>query len=301
MRDFFKYLTAGNADKQWGLYLNVVGNAKIESLATYPTSEHPTGYHYQWSDGRILEEFQVNYISEGQGVLEIEGSRITIKPGTVMIIRPGVWHRYRPDHKTGWHEHYVGFDGEIARHLLEQSVFSSRQMLIHCGYREELIDTYLKLYDLVKQETPGFQQVCSGLVIKLLGYIVAFKKQQDFTGKHIEQVIQKIRFLIHENIEEKIDLPKMAGSHQIGYAYFRKMFKKYTGVSPHQYQLELKVLRARELLLTTDRSIKEISYQLGFNSIYYFSRFFKVKTGVSPSELRKNQSAVSSRSVSSQH
>ena len=286
MRDFFKYLTAGNADKKWGLYLNVVGNAKIESMSPYPTSEHPTGYHYQWSDGRILEEFQVNYISEGYGVLETDNNIFAIKPGTVMIIRPEVWHRYRPDQKTGWHEHYVGFDGEIARHLLEQSVFSSRQALIHCGYREELIDTYLKLFDLVQQETPGFQQVCSGLVIKLLGYIVAFKKQQDFSGKYIEQVIQKIRFHMHETVEEKIDLPKMAGNHQIGYSYFRKMFKRYTGVSPRQYQLELKVLRARELLLTTDKSIKEISYQLGFNSIYYFSRFFKDKAGVSPSDLR---------------
>jgi AraC-like DNA-binding protein len=46
-------------------------------------------------------------------------------------------------------------------------------------------------------------------------------------------------------------------------------------------------MRARELLLTTDQSIKEISFQLGFDSIYYFSRFFKQKTGMSPSEFRK--------------
>lgn len=290
MKDFFKYLTAGEADKDWGLYLKVAGNAKIEPLSPYPSSEHPTGYHYHWSDGRILEEFQVNYISEGQGLLENDQGSFQVKPGTVMIIRPGVWHRYRPEPKTGWHEHYVGFDGEIARHLLQQFVYSDKPALIRCGYREELVDTYLKLYALVQQETPGFQQVCSGLVIKLLGYIVAFKKQQDFTGKHIEQVIQKIRFHMHENVEDRIDLPRMAGDHHIGYSYFRKMFKKYTGVSPHQYLLSLKILRARELLLSSDKSIKQISYHLGFSSIYYFSRFFKDKVGVNPSELRNRGS-----------
>jgi AraC-like DNA-binding protein len=286
MVDFFKYLTAGESDRDWGLYLNVVGNTKIAPMSLYPSTEHPTGYHYQWSDGRILKEFQVNYISEGQGTLETNQGTFIVKPGSVMVIRPGIWHRYKPDPKVGWHEHYVGFDGDMARHLLRQSVYSSDQVLIHCGYREALIDTYIKLYDLVLQETPGFQQVCSGLVIQLLGLIVAFKKHQDFSGKHIEQVIQKIRLHIHENLEREIDFPGVAGAHQIGYSYFRKMFKRYTGVSPHQYHLGLKVLRARELILTTQKSIKEISYQLGFSSIYYFSRFFKDRTGVSPKAIR---------------
>ena len=286
MVDFFKYLTAGESDRDWGLYLNVVGNTKIAPMSRYPSAELPTGYHYQWSDGRVLKEFQVIYISEGQGTLETNQGSFLVKPGSVMVIRAGIWHRYKPDPKTGWHEHYVGFDGDMARHLLSQSVYSAEQVLIHCGYREELIDTYMKLYDLVLQETPGFQQVCSGLVIQLLGLIVAFKKHQNFSGKYIEQVIQKIRFHMHEHTEHEIDLAGMAGDYQIGYSYFRKMFKRYTGVSPHQYQLGLKVLRAKELLLTTDKSIKEISYQLGFHSIHYFSRFFKDRTGVSPTKIR---------------
>ena len=287
MKDFFKYLTAGEADKKWGLYLNVVGQAKIKPNSVYPTSEHPTGYHYHWQDGRILKEFQVNYISEGQGILESNQGRFQVRPGTVMLIRPGVWHRYRPEQKTGWHEHYVGFDGEIAQHLFEQSVFSSGQTLIQCGYREELIDTYQNLYHLVEQEAPGFHQVCSGQVIKLLGYLVAFKKQRGFSGKHIEQIIQKIRVHMHENIEESIDLSQLADNYGIGYSYFRKMFKNYTGVSPRQYHLGLKIMRARELILTTDKSIKQVSYQLGFSSIYYFSRFFKEKVGMNPSDLRR--------------
>jgi AraC-like DNA-binding protein len=197
-----------------------------------------------------------------------------------------MWHRYKPDPVRGWHENYICFIGESAKHFLDQSIFASSQQVINCGYRQEFIDSYQKIYDLVQEETPGYQQVCSGLVIKLLGYLVAYKKHQNFSGKHIEKVIQKIRFHIHDNVEEELDLVMLADEFQIGYSYFRKMFKKYTGVSPHQYQLGLKVLRARELILTTDKSIKEIGYQLGFSSIHYFSRFFKNKVGVSPTELK---------------
>lgn len=286
MKDFFKYLTAGEEDKQWGLFLSVVGNARIKPDSIYPSSDHPTGYFYQWVDGRVLKEYQINYISEGMGILELENSRYQVKAGTVLIIRPGVWHRYRPDKDSGWHEHYIGFNGKTAEHFLNQSVFAGGQPLIACGFRQELVDTYWKIYDLVQEETPGYQQVCSGLVLKMLGHLVAYKKGENFSGKPIEKIIQRIRLHIHDNAEEDLDLNALADQHQIGYSYFRKMFKKYTGVSPHQYQLGLKVLRARELLLTTDKSIKEIGYQLGFSSIYYFSRFFKERVGVNPSDLR---------------
>ncbi|MBK5203579.1 MAG: AraC family transcriptional regulator, partial [Prolixibacteraceae bacterium] len=43
----------------------------------------------------------------------------------------------------------------------------------------------------------------------------------------------------------------------------------------------------KELLLSTNKSVKEISFELGFQSIYYFSRLFKNKTGISPSAFRR--------------
>jgi AraC-like DNA-binding protein len=42
------------------------------------------------------------------------------------------------------------------------------------------------------------------------------------------------------------------------------------------------------MLVSTDRTVKEIAYDLGFQSIHYFSRIFKKKTGVAPSEIRKS-------------
>jgi transcriptional regulator GlxA family with amidase domain len=64
------------------------------------------------------------------------------------------------------------------------------------------------------------------------------------------------------------------------------MFKKHTGVSPGQYHLHLRLMRAKELLLATDMSIKQVAYETGFESIHYFSRLYKSKMGVPPSEAR---------------
>lgn len=287
MKDFFKYITASEEDKDWGLYLNAAGKLAVPSGIIYPSIEHPSGYYFTWNNGRILNEYQINYITEGSGVLENERGKFSVKPGSLMIIRKGEWHRYRPVKNQGWVEHYIGFDGMFANHFLNENQVLQGQSVIHCGEREDFIDTYCKIFELAQKEDPGNQHIIAGLIIKLLGYIVAWQKQRNFSGTPIEELIQKARFYMRENVESEVDLQKLAKESSIGYSYFRKMFKKYTGISPHQYHLELKINRAKEIILTSNKNMKEISYELGFESIHYFSRLFKKKVGLNPSELRK--------------
>ncbi|MGQ1783665.1 MULTISPECIES: AraC family transcriptional regulator [unclassified Saccharicrinis] len=286
MKDFFKYITASEEDKNWGLYLNVAGKSTIPAGITYPSPEHPSGYYFTWNNGRTLPEYQINFITEGSGVLENERGKFIVKAGSLMIIRKDEWHRYRPNKNQGWLEHYIGFDGKLAQHFLQENQILQGQSVINCGVREDFIDTYYKIFELIKNEDPGNQHIAAGLIIKLLGYIVAWQKQRNFTGRPIEKLIQEARFHMREHIEGEVDLQRLSEENCIGYSYFRKMFKKYTGISPHQYHLDLKIMRAKELILTSDKNIKEISYELGFQSIHYFSRLFKKKVGQNPTELR---------------
>ncbi|WP_297096580.1 AraC family transcriptional regulator [uncultured Draconibacterium sp.] len=287
MNEYFKYLTTSEEDINWGLYLKVAGYARIKANTMYPPREHPSEYYFEWKSGRILHEFQLNYITEGTGIFENANGKFQVKPGSLIVIFPNEWHRYRPTKKTGWVENYVGFNGHIADQLLKHPTFSSQQPVIQCGIREEIIDTYLKISDLVEKERPGYQQIASGMVVKLLGYIISFEKRKGFSGKQISKVIEEVRFLMRQNAAQEFDLEELARQHNVGYSYFRKMFKKYTGVSPGQYHLQLRIIRAKELLISTDKSIKEISLELGFQTIHYFSLIFKKKVGMNPSEFRK--------------
>jgi AraC-like DNA-binding protein len=83
-----------------------------------------------------------------------------------------------------------------------------------------------------------------------------------------------------------MNMEKLALDLNIDYSIFRKIFKEYTGISPGQYHLSLRIRQAKELLINTNLSIKEISYRLGFESIFYFSRVFKSKTGINPTEYK---------------
>jgi hypothetical protein len=227
--DFFKYLTPGHEDREWGIYVNAAGKALIPPFqSSYPSPDHPSEYYFSWEKGRILNEFQINYITRGTGILETDSARYTIKPGSLLILPPGLWHRYRPGKRTGWMEHYVGFDGSFPRNIFGQNRNWSQRPVHYIGNREEFIDTYLKIFEIVKEERPGFQQVASGMIIKLLGYMISLEKQRNFSGKRIEKIIREACFEIRENIAKEIDFKQYSETRNIGYSYFRKMFKQYT-------------------------------------------------------------------------
>ncbi|MFV0377055.1 MAG: AraC family ligand binding domain-containing protein, partial [Mangrovibacterium sp.] len=234
MADFIKYLTPGDRDKEWGIYLNVAGSARVQPNSVYPSPLHPTGYHFNWEQGRLLNEYQINYITEGKGVLETQNGKFQLKPGSVLLISPNVWHRYRPLQKVGWMEQYIGFNGPMAAQFLDHPLLSAKVPLVQIGMHEEVIDTYLKIFDLVKKEKPGYQQIASGMIVKLLGYLISFEMQKEFTGKRIATIIEEVRFKMRSALEGTVDLEQVADQYNIGYSYFRKMFKNYTGVAPHQ-------------------------------------------------------------------
>ncbi len=285
--DFFKYLNINSFDEEWGLFLSVAGRKKVHPDEPYPNPEHPTEHYFTWRTGRVLSEYQINYITDGRGVIETKSGLYPLKTGSLFIIKPGMWHRYRPDSDTGWTENYIGFNGSIANKIFENDILSTKNPVSNPGERDELIDTYIKIFDLAKFESPGFQQIAAGMILKMLGYLVAFEKQKGYSGNRIEKIIQNACFVMRNSLSGDIDIQKIAADNNVGYAYFRKMFKKYMGISPLKYHLNLRIIRSKEMLLTSGKNINEISYELGFHSVYYFSRLFKNKTGITPSQFRQ--------------
>jgi AraC-like DNA-binding protein len=83
-----------------------------------------------------------------------------------------------------------------------------------------------------------------------------------------------------------LNAPVLARELSVSYSSFRHTFRQHTGSSPHQYLLELRLMRARNLLAQTAQSVKEIAQQTGFEDEHYFCRYFKMKAGMTPGQWR---------------
>jgi transcriptional regulator GlxA family with amidase domain len=83
-----------------------------------------------------------------------------------------------------------------------------------------------------------------------------------------------------------LELELLAQEFGVSYSWFRSRFAAHTGLSPHQYLLQLRLVRARDLLTETDLSVKVIALQTGFEDEHYFSRLFRLKLNLTPSQWR---------------
>ena len=286
--NYFRYIPISPQDRDWGLFVTTAGHTRTAPGGLYPPTQHPHGYHFSWERGRVLHEYQVVYITQGGGVFESASvGRRTIEAGDAFLLFPDVWHRYAPHPSTGWEEYWVGLDGEYMQRLAGKGFFSADAPIRTPGHEPALVDLFVQLIDLLQREPMVYQQVMAATVHLLLARICAAEQSRGAARDDIEAAIRQAKCLLMERLNTSVDLEAMAQELGIGYVWFRQMFKRYTGLPPHQYHLQLRIHRARQLLAGTTLSVKEVAHQVGFDDVHYFCRIFRKKTGKSPAGWRQ--------------
>lgn len=293
-KDQLHYLTYSPNDELWGAVITTVGFQFIPSGSPYPLSKHPENYDFHKQDGRVLNEYQFIYISKGHGqFISSHQKQTTVKAGDLLVLFPGEWHNYYPDEDSGWDEYWVGFRGSYFEQLRSKQFFSIDNPVLHIGISNSLIGLYEDLARTAENEKAGYQIMMAGILQHITSTIIFKYKNKPFHDSYIIEKLAAARRIMKEQIEEPISPEVIATQLGLGYSWFRRMFKDYTGVSPAQYQIQLRLIRAKELLTRTTLNISEIAYQLHFENAGQFATFFKKREGLTPSEYR-NRSKVES-------
>jgi len=283
----FKYLIVNDKDKTFGLSVNTVGFQSIQPDSPYPTSDHPSGYYFNAAKGRILREYQFLYITKGKGVLSFDKeTEIPIAKGLVFIIFPGQWHTYHPSIKTGWNEYYIGFEGPIFDNIVENSFITKENQVLEVGFNEELVNLFSRALEVAELDKISSQQYLSGIVLHILGLVLSVSQNKIFEVGDVVQKIEQAKIIMNENVFKNIDPEELAENLNTSYSWFRKVFKDYTGYAPAKYFQELKIRKAKQLLVGTSHTVKEISFMLDYNSTEHFFSLFKKMTGYTPLEYR---------------
>jgi AraC-like DNA-binding protein/quercetin dioxygenase-like cupin family protein len=286
--DFFKYLNIGETEEKWGIYVTSVGYTKIEPNENYPNQRHPESHALTWDRGRILSDYYIVLITKGKGVFGAANVQPTeVSAGKCFFLFPGIWHRYKPDPRSGWEEYWVGFNGYYIQQLMRGEHFSSDKPFIDISSNKEILVLFHKMIDLVTESSVGYPQQIAGITLQILGLINTISLFKDYDNDPVGKLIAKAKFILQESFENQVDMEDLARQLPMGYSAFRKAFKKISGDSPNQYHINIRLSRAKDLLSNTILNVSEISDQTGFESVYYFSKLFKKKNGVSPSVFRK--------------
>ena len=104
--------------------------------------------------------------------------------------------------------------------------------------------------------------------------------------------IQEALDFIEKNYAKDLNMAMVSNYISMNYSCFSQLFKEYTGTNFVNYMKEIRISKARELLITTGKKVAEIGYAVGYENEKHFMKVFKGVTGISPTEYRKNNELV---------
>ncbi|MDF1576687.1 MAG: AraC family transcriptional regulator [Bacteroidales bacterium] len=290
MEDFYKYIQVNSEYGFSDLRVVNAGHTRIVPGVAYPPGHHPDHHYFNFQQGRVIDEYQLIFISEGQGVLDTQSAgRTTLSAGQGFILFPDEWHRYKPDKQTGWIENWVGFSGEVSMLKSSSHLLSRENPVFRIGVDDRIFQLFNAIFDRVKTDVVGSEYVLSGVVIHMLGYIATLLQRQALNiTSRTDEIILTAKSIMERQFSSKVKLEEIADELKISYAWFRKYFRRNTGFSPYDYLLNIRINHAKFLLKNSGYSVKEICMSSGFESQQQFCRTFKKKTGKTPVEFRKH-------------
>lgn len=162
---------------------------------------------------------------------------------------------------------------------------SSGRGLVINPISDSLLDAILRLIRLL--ETPDDIPVLSTSIIREIIYRVLQNDQND-TLKHFALVgsqaqrIAKVIELLNREFAKHLKVEELAKEARMSPSSLYNYFKEITGMSPIQYQKQLRLQEARRLLLTENVEAAEAAFQVGYESPSHFSREYSRKFGLPP-------------------
>jgi len=108
----------------------------------------------------------------------------------------------------------------------------------------------------------------------------------DGNEEGMQKIVGEVMEMIRKNYNKKLSLSEIAGSYHFSDAYFSYSFKKVAGISLMNYIMEVRVEKAKELMLSSNYNLKDIALRVGYPDQHYFTKIFKKMTGTSPKEYK---------------
>lgn len=282
----FKNVVIDDDNVNFGITINSVGYKSILPDEKIAKANINKDFKFQYKKGKVTDEFKLIYITKGIGYVCFDDSKeIEISKGKILLINPNQKYTYYHLTHTEWKEYFVRFETDAAYNLLIRKFFPVDNSIIDIGYNEELVKLFHRAIDVVKNGLKSSQVYLSGMLFHVLGLIISESKNKTLEKKELQK-IEQAKIIMNENVFEEISLQGIASKLNISYTLFRKNFKKYTNDTPAKYLNDLRLNKAKQLLLETAYSNKEISFMLQFSSYEHFSTAFKKAMGLAPKDYR---------------
>ena len=226
------------------------------------------------------------YITEGEGIYESNNIQQEVKVGYIAIIKSGEKVKFTPTIGKQTSYYHISVVCMQYTLFLEKIDLFQKSPIANIGQNVEIENIFDNMLHILKENKNGSQAVLNTslfLALSIANYkLLNYHEKTDPT---IEKINTAVEILRHDTTA-KISPEEIAKRIGISYSLFRRIFKENMGTSPAQYQMDIRLKKAQELLTTTNYSIAKIAEILGFSDTAQFSTFFRKRQIMTPREYR---------------
>lgn len=257
---------------------------------------------------------EIRYVIRGYLELEIEGETASFQENEICFINSSAYHC----------ESIQNSDCTILNISIDRNFFNEgfltrislsplqkflRSNILHLGHTEkylhfspistdtvEIQNDLFSIFNEVRLQKPGYLEISRGYIIRLMDNLATGYKYNFQTNEKIvyyDTLFQSVSDYMRQHMNS-ISKQDLSDQFHFQANFFNHLIRKYTGKTYSQYLISLRIERAKELLETTDFSINEIIWIVGYQNKGFFYRQFESATGMKPLAFRRANSGLKS-------
>jgi len=232
-----------------------------------------------------FNHWAIVYVAGGSGTYQIgEGDIQAVREGSLFFFYPGALFNYGPDTGGTWDEYYFTIEGTRIEEWLG-SWLREASKVRQAGPLDTYAHRIERIFRLMDSSVPeDLDRAALQLEALLFEFVLGARSllATDRAG-----AAEKLLEDLAQSVYERFDPERICERHHISMSTLRRLVRKSSGYPLNEHMHRLKIAEAKNRLLNTDDTVKEIADLFGYSDVFYFSRLFKKYTGVSPRDYRR--------------
>ena len=238
--------------------------------------------NHSWSRTQFsYPNHRIYYITDGEAYLSLIEKDITLKKDHMYLLPAFLMEKAICENTMAHHYLHFQFDSLLNTTLLNY-IHPKLEVLVN--NHQEIINLYNIAKSNYQQESTDSQLQAQGALQFLLAPF--FENTQVTPDPDTERFSEVINY-INNNITKSISNKTLANIMGLSEVYFSNFFSETFKIPPQKYIIKKRLELAQSLLINTDKKIKEIAREVGYDNEMYFSRLFKSKINLTPGEYRE--------------
>ncbi len=247
------------------------------------------------------EEFELNYIKEGEGQIYQNGESIPVKAGDLVIIMPNTLHAaYAVRDSVLKYDAFVFSPSLLGSKDRDRTATGCIAPILNgrikiTGHIPAIAHEHpqihacvVEIMDCARKDSEISDLLLKSTLLKLFYYIErddSLTSRSD-TGSPISDPIRPAITYMEEHSSEKITIEQLAGLCNISKSYFMACFKQTAGTGAIEHLAQLRIMNACKALAGTNTPISLIACSCGYDNLSNFNRQFRKIAGCTPGEYR---------------